>query len=137
MKTLTKIAVLVSALGAVLPALNAAPVSSGAAIAPSAQAPAEAHAKLRHYRARRHAEMHRLAHRLHLKADQVAQLKGIRQRTRAEIKGIRANTNLSPEQKRAQMRTAFQTAHRQMDAVLTPKQKTRLAWMKARRFGGL
>lgn len=141
MKNISKIILVAAGLATVVPFVNAADTTTApapntpAAVAPAANHP-KMHAALKH----RRALQRRIARALNLSADQKAQMKAIGASTRTSIKSIRENASLTPEQKKAQIRSVAQSARAQRVAVLTPDQKTKLEHLRNRvwhRMGGL
>ncbi len=78
------------------------------------------------------AKMQGLA-KLNLSEAQKAQIKTIRQSSRTDMQAVKANTSLTPEQKRAQLKTIHTNARNAVDEVLTPSQRAQLAQMKTER----
>lgn len=67
---------------------------------------------------------------LDLTADQKAQIKPIIEAAHKQAETVRADTSLTPEQKHAKMREAFQAVRGQIEGILTPEQKQKLEAMK-------
>jgi len=110
MKSLTKITLLAAGLAvAAIPFVNAAKVDAKAAARADKKELAGKRPLLR-AAADRQALKQRIAKRLDLSADQVAQLKTKRADVAASIKSIRSDTSLTPEQRRAKVREAIQSA---------------------------
>lgn len=68
----------------------------------------------------------KMAQELNLSDAQKEQMKSIRQRSTAAIMAVRNDTSLSPEQKRAQMKTIRTQVKDSIDAVLTPEQQAKM-----------
>lgn len=125
MKTLLKLTLLAAGLLAALPFLQAA----------DAAAPAPTHrpARLHALALRRMAVRQRLANKLGLSTGQISQLKADRAQTVTAVKSIRADTNLTPEQKKTQVRDALKATRHEMLSVLTPEQQAKLRELRSRR----
>jgi hypothetical protein len=122
MKTLIRITLLAAGLAAAaLSGLYAA-----------ADTTAAKHPRLQALLAHRQAVRHRIAQRLGLSADQISQLKAERAKTVAAVQAIRADTNLTPEQKKTQVRDALKMARTEMRGVLTADQQAKLQQLRAR-----
>ena len=89
----------------------------------------------------KHAGMHRngespeqhlqaLSEKLNLTDDQKAKLKPILEDQMQQMKAVREDSSLSPEQKRAKMKSIHESLHNQINAVLTPEQQAKFKQMK-------
>ena len=121
MKTFLKLTLLSVGFVAAFPVLHAADPAPAAT-------PAHKHPRLHAFLQRHAAIRHRIAQRLGLSADQLSKLKEARAKTAAAVKAVRADPTLSPEQKKARVREAVQTARTEMRGVLTPEQQKQ--WKK-------
>lgn len=142
MKPITRISLLAAALAAALPFAGAIETTAPSAPAPAAAGhTARPHAHARTRAVRREAAIRRhLARRLKLTTAQRSQLHSIRANAHRSAEAIRQNTSLSKDEKRAQVRSLRTASRQQMDALLTPAQKTRLTHLRARlneRLGGM
>lgn len=131
MKTLLKITVLATGIFAALSTMNAA-VTDTSAPATAAPATAPAHPGRRALMMHRAMIRHHIAKKLGLSADQKTQLKTARANTAAAVKAIRADASLTPEQKKAKVHEAIQSARAQMRTVLTPDQQAKLDAVRAK-----
>lgn len=68
----------------------------------------------------------KMAQELNLSDAQKEQMKSIRQRSTSAIMAVRNDTSLSPEQKRAQMKTIRTQVKDSIDAILTPEQQAKM-----------
>lgn len=72
----------------------------------------------------------RMTERLGLTKDQQQRLRGLMEKHWKEAQAIRQNENLSPEDRRAQMKTLRQQHRAEVASILTPEQKAK--WEAAR-----
>lgn len=70
---------------------------------------------------------------LNLSAAQKEQMKSIRQRSRAAIMELRDDTSLSPQEKRARMRTIRTQVQDSINAILTPEQQAKMQELRQER----
>ncbi len=63
---------------------------------------------------------------LDLTADQKTKMKAIRAAYKPKIQAIRQNTTLTKKQKAAQLKPLMQAEQREVSAILTPEQRTKL-----------
>ena len=131
MKTITKVSLLSAALAAAVPFAFAAAPSGPGPDAPAVHAPGKVAHRSQALRHRR-LSPRRVAHRLHLSQDQVAKLRTIRSSTRAAVVAVRRNAALDDAQRHAQIRDLRMAARQQMDSVLGPGQRAKLARIRAK-----
>ncbi len=77
-------------------------------------------------RADKGVNIRKMAQELNLSDAQKEQMKSIRQRSTSAIMAVRNDTSLSPEQKRAQLKTIRAQVKDSIDAVLTPEQQAKM-----------
>ncbi len=80
-----------------------------------------------------HAQSHLdwLSQQLNLTDDQKAKLQPIFQEEEKQIRAVRNDSSLTPDQKREKIKQIHEANRPQVDAVLTPEQKQKLAQIKA------
>ena len=76
-----------------------------------------------------------LSEKLNLTDDQKAKLKPILQDQMQQMKTVHEDSSLSPEQKRAKVKSIHESFHDQVNAVLTPEQQTKLKQMQQEHMG--
>ena len=92
----------------------------------------------------KHVGMHResadeqlqmLSEKLNLTDDQKTKLKPILQDQMNQMKAVHEDSSLSPEQKKAKMKSIHESMHDQINAVLTPEQQTKFKQMQQEHMG--
>ena len=96
---------------------------------PQAPAP-DKHAGMRHNGESVDEHLQTLSEKLNLTDDQKAKLKPILQDQMQQIKAVHQDSSLSPEQKRAKVKSVRESFHEQVNAVLTPEQQTKFKQMQ-------
>ena len=84
-------------------------------------------------RAGKGVNVRKMAQELNLSDAQKEQMKSIRQRSTSAIMAVRNDTSLSPEQKRAQLKTIRTQVKDSIDAVLTPEQQAKMQEIRQER----
>jgi Spy/CpxP family protein refolding chaperone len=75
-------------------------------------------------------QLQRLSDKLNLTDDQKTKLKPILQDQMDQMKAVREDTSLTPEQKRAKMKSTHTSFNEQINAVLTPEQQVKFKEMQ-------
>jgi periplasmic protein CpxP/Spy len=78
-------------------------------------------------------QLQRLSDKLNLTDDQKTKLKPILQDQMDQMKAVRDDTSLTPEQKRAKMKSTHASVNDQINAVLTPEQQVKYKQMQQER----
>jgi periplasmic protein CpxP/Spy len=78
-------------------------------------------------------QLQRLSDKLNLTDDQKTKLKPILQDQMDQMKTVREDTSLTPEQKRAKMKSTHASFNEQINAVLTPEQQAKYKEMQQER----
>jgi Spy/CpxP family protein refolding chaperone len=81
------------------------------------------------------AQLRRMTAALGLTADQQTQIKPILEAARKQVRSIFANSSLTQARKFAQFKQAMETAHSQINGILTPAQQAQYASLRARPHG--
>jgi Spy/CpxP family protein refolding chaperone len=110
-----------------------APATTAATTAPSAAPEVGAHPFHRRGPLQRLMIRRAMAEKLGLTAEQQSQIRAARKSAAQQIKAIRTDTTLTPEDKKARIHSAVDTAVAQMKQVLTPDQQQKFEQLRAAR----
>lgn len=113
--------------------MSAAQAPSGESKESEAQEHAQGHDIMQGDRAGKHLDW--LSKELNLTDDQKAKLQPILEQKDKEMQAVRSDSSQSPDQKRAKMKQIHQSYESQIQAVLTPEQRQKLAQEKAEHKG--
>lgn len=95
------------------------------------QAPSsDKHAGMQHKMESADQQLQMLSEKLNLTDDQKAKVKPILEDQMKQMKAVHEDSSLSPEQKRAKMKSIHESLHEQINAVLTPEQQTKFKQMQ-------